>query len=151
MKTIRKKIYYFLYDVNEKFDKINPIIASLILIIPVIAFIVLGLGLAAFLYFYGFVLWRSNHQGRQREKFLNEHITIPIKPSNGLLFSMAMRYDHSFGMDCDLTDEEILKERAEGNFFAGNYKTKREKECIISTMRQLHEEVVGTGFYKYKS
>lgn len=56
---------------------------------------------------------------------LNGIVTIPIEPTDALLASMAMRLDHSFG----LMDEESRK-------------------SLMSSMRQLHEEVVGTGFYK---
>lgn len=47
-------------------------------------------------------------------------------PSDALLKSMALRYDHGFGL---LTDE-------------------RRREGILSTMRQLWEEVAGVGFYR---
>jgi hypothetical protein len=49
---------------------------------------------------------------------------VPIEPDRALLASMAMRYRHDFG---------LLDKRAQ--------------ESLISTMRQIHEEVVGKGFY----
>ena len=61
---------------------------------------------------------------------------VPTTPTKELLNSMGLRYRHDFGLDrqedsnmltCGVTDEE--------------------RESIRTTMRQLHEEVVGTGFY----
>lgn len=54
------------------------------------------------------------------EKF----VTVPVEPDTALLASMAMRYRHDFG----LMDASA-------------------QESIMRTMRQIHEEVVGTGFY----
>ena len=66
---------------------------------------------------------------------------------------MAMRYNHAFGMSCELTDDEIYKERnGQGDFLgaimARQMLTLREKEMILTDMKRLHEEVVGMGFYK---
>jgi predicted nucleic acid-binding protein len=55
---------------------------------------------------------------------MSDTITIPVEPDRALLASMAMRYRHDFG---------LLDKRAQ--------------ESLISTMRQIHEEVVGKGFY----
>lgn len=49
-----------------------------------------------------------------------------MTPSDALLKSMALRYDHGFGL---LTDD-------------------RRREGILSIMRQLWEEVAGVGFYR---
>ena len=65
-----------------------------------------------------------------------QYVTVPVEPTPALLVSMAMRYRHDFGIDtddsspmsCGLTD--------------------RERESILNTMRQIHEEVVGKGFYR---
>ena len=55
---------------------------------------------------------------------------VPVKPSDGLLMSMAIRNDHGLGL-------YIHKEEA--------------VQSAMRTMRQLHEEVVGTGFYQYQN
>lgn len=51
---------------------------------------------------------------------------VPVSPPQGLLNSMGMRYRHDFFM---LPEEQ--------------------KDSIRRSMRQLHEEVVGTGFWNY--
>jgi hypothetical protein len=63
---------------------------------------------------------------------------VPIEPSLGLLVSMAIRYDHSLGVP-GYYDQ--FKE-GNGTTHAGVLAS------VIRIMRQLHEEVVGTGFYK---
>jgi hypothetical protein len=60
---------------------------------------------------------------------------IPVKPTPGLLNSMCMRYRHDFG---------ILKEADEP---MSSGVTEAERKSLQGTMRQLHEEVVGAGFY----
>ena len=50
-----------------------------------------------------------------------------LKPTNELLHSMAMRYDHSFG----LLEKDDPK-----------------RKMILTTMLQLWEEVAGEGFYQ---
>lgn len=50
---------------------------------------------------------------------------IPTTASDGLLASMALRYRHDFGI---LPADE--------------------QRTIMAIMRQIHEEVVGKGFYK---
>lgn len=52
-------------------------------------------------------------------------VRVPVEPSRGLLVSMAMRNDHGFGL------------------LGANY-----QNSILEGMKQIHEEVVGTGFYK---
>ena len=49
---------------------------------------------------------------------------VPIVATDGLLASMALRYRHEFG---------IL--------------SYQEQQTILAIMRQVHEEVVGNGFY----
>jgi hypothetical protein len=49
----------------------------------------------------------------------------PVEPDPALIYSMAMRYRHDFGLLDD-----------------------RERDSICTTMRQLWEEVVGLGFYR---
>lgn len=56
----------------------------------------------------------------------DEKVSIPVKPSKALLSSMALRHRHDFG---------LLPET--------------HQEVILGEMAQLHEEVVGKGFYKY--
>jgi len=56
----------------------------------------------------------------------DEKVSIPVKPSKSLLTSMALRYRHDFS---------LLPE---------SY-----RDVILGMMEQIHEEVVGKGFYKY--
>ena len=51
-------------------------------------------------------------------------VSVPVEPDRALLASMAMRYRHDFG----LLDKQT-------------------QESIMTTMMQLHEEVIGKGFY----
>jgi hypothetical protein len=64
---------------------------------------------------------------------------VPTKPTEILLKSMAVRYDHGLGMP-GYYDQELIA--SEGVTHA------RRLESTMITMRQLHEEVVGTGFYR---
>lgn len=73
-------------------------------------------------------------------------VLLPTTPTKELLTSMAIRYDHSFGFD--LADDKIYQMRVEQPIMAGQYLTVREKEVVLKSMNQLHEEVVGKGFYK---
>lgn len=66
-------------------------------------------------------------------------VTVPVEPTSALLHSMAVRYDHGLGMP-GYYDQPI--------FGAENVGHARRLEATISVMRQLHEEVVGTGFYR---
>jgi len=59
-------------------------------------------------------------------ELLKTHAIAPREPSDGLLVSMAMRNDHGFG---------LLSESA--------------KASALIPMRQIHEEVVGIGFYRH--
>ena len=79
-----------------------------------------------------------------------EHITIPVKASAALLHSMAVRYDHSLGISEGVTDDEIIAMRKAEPIMAAMYRTSREREGLMTTMKQLHEEVVGKGFYNYE-
>jgi hypothetical protein len=61
---------------------------------------------------------------------------VPVQPSTGLLVSMAMRWDHSFGLPAyDF-----------GGIQMGY--TPEMRASLLVSMGQLHEEVVGTGFYR---
>ena len=79
----------------------------------------------------------------------NSIVSISTTPPKGLLESMAMRYDHAFGLSYGMTDEEIQAIKRDYPIMARQYYTFRERESLLTTMRQLHEEVVGKGFYKY--
>lgn len=57
---------------------------------------------------------------------MTQIVTIPVEPSIELLTSMAYRHRHDFG----LLDQA-------------------HQQSILEHMRQLHEEVVGKGFYRY--
>ena len=67
-------------------------------------------------------------------------VTIPADPSDDLLRSMAVRYDHGLGIpgyyDQPLFGGEVVSHE-------------KRMESAMRTMRQLHEEVVGVGFYRY--
>jgi hypothetical protein len=62
-------------------------------------------------------------------------VLVPVEPSPGLLASMAIRSDHALG--CAGYYDQFGKE--------GDHA--RRMESTMRSMRQLHEEVVGTGFY----
>ena len=64
---------------------------------------------------------------------------VPVEPSPGLLASMAMRNDHSFGMPRQTLPGEM-------NIFTFGY-TQEMREVAMRDMAKLYEEVVGTGFY----
>lgn len=69
------------------------------------------------------------------------YVLVPIEPTDALLKSMAVRYDHGLAID-GYYDQEL---------FAGSgISHARRLESALRTMRQLHEEVVGTGFYRAK-
>ena len=69
------------------------------------------------------------------------HVVVPVKPTDELLLSMAVRYDHGLGMP-GYYDQAL--------FSASGVTHAERLECTLVTMRQLHEEVVGTGFYRPK-
>lgn len=62
---------------------------------------------------------------------------VPVKPTDGLLMSMAMRWDH--GLGCPGYYDQP--------FFSGQPSHAQRLRVALSSMRQLHEEVVGSGFY----
>jgi len=64
---------------------------------------------------------------------------VPVEPTLGLLMSMALRYDHALG----------FPKYYDQPFLAGpNKPTHAQRlESALTTMRQIHEEVVGAGFY----
>lgn len=66
-------------------------------------------------------------------------VLVPREPTPELLMSMAIRYDHGLGMP-GYYDQEL--------FSQSGITHARRLESALTTMRQLHEEVVGTGFYR---
>jgi len=58
---------------------------------------------------------------------------VPTKPTDGLLISMAIRYDQTFGLNS-------------GNIYPGGH-TPDSRKRLIDKMKLLHEEVVGLGCY----
>lgn len=77
-------------------------------------------------------------------------VTIPIDPPDSLLKSMALRYNHAYGLSIGIDDSYITELRERSPLMGNQYLTSSERESILTTMRQLHEEVIGTGFYKYE-
>ncbi|NTF17992.1 hypothetical protein G6L37_06215 [Agrobacterium rubi] len=69
------------------------------------------------------------------------HVVVPVEPTDALLLSMAVRYDHGLGVP-GYYDQEL--------FSASGVTHAQRLESALSTMRQLHEEVVGKGFYRPK-
>lgn len=66
-------------------------------------------------------------------------VTVPVEPTDGLLMSMAIRSDHALGMPGYYDDPM---------FSASGVTHARRLEVALTEARQLHEEVVGKGFYK---
>jgi hypothetical protein len=64
---------------------------------------------------------------------------VPEEPSPGLLMSMAVRFDHGLGMPGYYDDPMFNRQGVTHAMRLEN---------ALTTMRQLHEEVVGKGFYK---
>lgn len=66
-------------------------------------------------------------------------MNVPIEPSDGLLNSMALRFDHG-----------IFAPAFPGAKFIPSTEEERQQriEVTRTIMRQLHEEVVGKGFYR---
>lgn len=64
-------------------------------------------------------------------------LIVPSTPSRGVLWSMALRYRHDFGIDKDPED----------GFSSGC--TFEERESILKLMAKLYEEATGQGFYKH--
>ncbi len=64
---------------------------------------------------------------------------VSVEPPDELLMSMAIRYDH--GLGCAGYYDQPSMQR-DGVTHAIRLRS------TLTTMRQLHEEVVGTGFYR---
>ena len=63
---------------------------------------------------------------------------LPKEPPAGLLWSMAMRLRHDFGLDAD-----------DNSPMACGF-TPAEREVMLADMRKLYEEVSGHGFFRWK-
>lgn len=63
---------------------------------------------------------------------------LPEKPPHELLVSMAMRLDHSFGLD----RHEVLPGYHQGY-------TPEQRAAVLVDMARLYEEVSGRGFYRW--
>ncbi len=83
---------------------------------------------------------KDRHERRRLAASLpKDHVIVPVEPTEALLLSMAVRYDHGLGIP-GYYDQEL---------FAGSGITHAQRlQGALSTMRQLHEEVVGKGFYR---
>ena len=68
---------------------------------------------------------------------IGDCILVPINPPEGLLMSMAIRYDHGLGWP-GYYDQYPKWEGCTHS---------RMVESTLTTMSQLYEEVVGKGFY----
>lgn len=65
---------------------------------------------------------------------VEDNITVPINPPDSLLLSMAIRYDHGLGVP--------------GYYdMLGAGEHQKRLNSTLTVMRQLHQEVVGKGFY----
>lgn len=81
--------------------------------------------------------------------------SVAILPlSSGLLNSMAMRYNHSFGLMNQAQQDKLIKRMeflyslyAQG---LDNVQIEKQTQEGIATIRQLREEVIGEGFYQPK-
>ncbi len=102
------------------------------------------------------VAWQYEHNGYTSvtaDKFLageratplyaipDTHVIVPREPTDELLKSMAIRYDHGLGIPGYYDENPITGEPNEINHDA-------RLKTVLGIMRQLHEEVVGEGFYK---
>ncbi|WP_152971107.1 hypothetical protein [Rhizobium ecuadorense] len=72
-------------------------------------------------------------------KIRKKTVAVPVDPPEALLRSMAIRYDHGLAIP-GYYDKPI--------FGAENVGHGRRMESTMEIMRQLYEEVVGTGFYR---
>jgi hypothetical protein len=66
----------------------------------------------------------------------DDQALVSRTPTDGLLMSMAIRYDHGLGIP-GYYDQPMFE----------GITHKQRLESTLRIMRQIHEEVVGTGFY----
>lgn len=72
----------------------------------------------------------------------------PIEPSNALLMSMAIRFDHALALPGYYDQfSAFMAQSTKGVAPAPAATHAQRLASTLSTMRQLHEEVVGKGFY----
>lgn len=83
---------------------------------------------------------RAAEQSKMLRQDVEGKVLVPIKPTIGLLMSMAIRHDHGLGIP-GYYDQAFQLKASNGVTHA------RRLECAIAEMSKLHEEVVGTGFY----
>ena len=74
----------------------------------------------------------------QLKKQLEDRITLPTVPPEGLLLSMAIRFDHGLGVQGYYDDPMF-----------GPPSHQKRLERTMRTMNQLYEEVSGGGFFTY--
>lgn len=65
---------------------------------------------------------------------------LPVTPPDGLLHSMAVRFDHGLGCP-GFYDQDIYSQSGKSH--------KERYDNAIQTMSQLYEEVSGHGFFKW--
>lgn len=65
-------------------------------------------------------------------------VMVPVEPTDELLMSMAVRYDHALAVP-GYYDQPILARPGVTHA--------KMLDATLTSMRQVHEEVVGTGFY----
>lgn len=67
-------------------------------------------------------------------------VMVPVKPPIGLLVSIAMRLDHSFGMNMPtLTKDGFVNETDEEWY--------QRQRVLITDAGRAYDEIVGEGFY----
>lgn len=100
----------------------------------------------------GWDVWGNDVPDAQPEPI--ETTTIPVIPPEGLLESMAIRLDHTFGVSHGMTDEQIEFARNSPDVVeameARQHMTSQERAARLGQMAQVHKEVVGKGFYRYE-
>jgi hypothetical protein len=72
-------------------------------------------------------------RGQPAELDGKQVVCIPLEATPGLLMSMAIRDDHALGMP---------------GYYDQPFVATKRVESALRRMSQLHEEVVGKGFYK---
>jgi hypothetical protein len=65
-------------------------------------------------------------------------VRVPVEPTDGLLMSIAMRFDHAIAMP-GFYDQQMLGGKP------GDHA--RRLSSLIADARRAHEEIVGKGFY----
>lgn len=68
------------------------------------------------------------------------YVVVPKEPPRGLLISMAIRDNHAFLVTPHTFENGIITSGV----------NPEHRESVLSSMRQLYEEVVGTGFWSHE-